>query len=181
MEMEMHRREQKKVFSITGRGVNVHQEKRVEETTRQGEQNVTYINTSLSRPKVIALITPSIIALVLTIILYGVGFRYYSRLEQDLFIVQEHNSRLEESLSTLEEQNSRLENNLSILQELCKFVLLPQIHSLLPSLFCRPTLCFGFTDCISSSAISLLFFSDRSDSHSLVVSYAVSEFTRRCN
>ena len=141
MEMETHRREQKKVFSITGRGVNVHQEKRVEERTRQGEQNVTYINTSLSRPKVVALITPSIIALVLTIILYGVGFRYYSRLEQDLSIVQEHNSRLEESLSTLEERNSRLENNLSILQELCKFVPLPQIHSLLPSLFCPLPFC----------------------------------------
>ena len=89
MEMETHRREQKKVFSITGRGVNVHQEKRVEERTRQGEQNVTYINTSLSRPKVITLITPSIIALVLTIILYGVGFGYYSRLAKDLSALQE--------------------------------------------------------------------------------------------
>ena len=86
----VQRKEKREEIVLNARGLNIHREKRVEERTRQGQQNVTYIEkSSLSRPKVIALITPSIIALVLTIILYGVGFGYYSRLAKDLSALQE--------------------------------------------------------------------------------------------
>ena len=99
------RRERREEIILNTSGLNILREKRVEERTRQGEQNVTYIQkSSLSRPIVIALITPSIVALVLTIIMYGVGFGYYSRLAKDLSAVKEHNSGLVKNLSTLQEQ-----------------------------------------------------------------------------